>query len=73
MGRQLVPFAMMAAFAPKTTEALNRMIDQMIPPDTSVDRKRRKERARMHSMQRQAELKANPKPPKHKRGKKGRK
>ena len=38
--------------------------------DTSLDHKRRKERARMLSLARQEELRNNPKPPKKKRGKK---
>lgn len=49
---------------------LDALIDVEMPRDTSVDRKARKERARMLSIARQEELKRNPKPPK-KRGKRG--
>jgi hypothetical protein len=41
-------------------------------PDTSSDRKHRKERARMLTMQRMEELKANPKPSKRRRRKRSR-
>ena len=65
MGKTLLPFVMMRSFLTDPA-ALDRMLDSAIPDDTSVNRKRRKERARMLTKQREAELKANPK---HRRGK----
>lgn len=65
MGKTLLPYAIMTTMVTDPV-ALDRMLDSAIPDDTSVNRKRRKERARMLTKQREAELKANPK---HRRGK----
>lgn len=65
MGKTLLPYAIMTTMMTDPV-ALDRMLDSAIPDDTSVNRKRRKERARMLTKQREAELKANPK---HRRGK----
>ena len=65
MGKTLLPYAIMTTMVTDPV-ALDRMLDSAIPDDTSVNRKRRKERARMLTKQRDAELRANPK---HRRGK----
>lgn len=65
MGKTLLPYAIMTTMVTDPV-ALDRMLDSAIPDDTSVNRKRRKERARMLTKQREAELKVNPK---HRRGK----
>ena len=49
------------SFAAITSAFYGNRLDAVSNPDTSVDRKRRKERARMLTMQRLAELKDNPK------------
>lgn len=48
----------MAALAPMTSDAIDRMIDQMMPPDTSVDCKNRKAHARYLSKVREMEIAA---------------
>ena len=60
MGKTLLPYAMMTTMVTDPV-ALDRMLDSAIPDDTSVNRKRRKQRARMLTKQREAELKTNPK------------
>ena len=56
--RKILPWAMMTALAPNTSDAIDRMIDQMTPPDTSVDRKNRKAYARYLSKVREVEIAA---------------
>ena len=54
MDRKVYKWAMMTAIAPKTMDALERML----PPDTSVDRKNRKSHARYLSKVREMEIAA---------------
>jgi hypothetical protein len=61
MDRKILPWTMMTAIAPKTSDAIDRMIDQMLPPDTSVDRKNRKAFARCLSKAREMEIAAEEK------------
>lgn len=68
MGKTLLPYAIMTTMVTDPV-ALDRMLDSAIPDNTSVNRKRRKERARMLTLARQKELQKQPNHPK-KRGKK---
>lgn len=58
MDRKMLPWTMMAALAPKTTDAIDRMIDQMLPPDTSLAKKDRKAWARYQTRIREIEIAA---------------
>lgn len=61
MDRKTLPWTTMIAIAPKTTDAIDRMIDKMLPPDTSVDRKNRKAYARYLSKVREMAIAAEEK------------
>ena len=61
MNRKMLPWTTMIAIAPKTSDAIDRMIDQMLPPDTSVDRKNRKAYARYLSKVREMAIAAEEK------------
>lgn len=60
MVRMILPL-MMASAALKTSDPIDPMIDQMMPPDTSVDRKNRKAYARYLSKVREMEIAAEEK------------
>lgn len=56
MSNRFLPWVMMTAMAPRTTEAFDRLLAK--GEDTSAARKARKARARMLTAQREAELRA---------------
>ena len=56
MSNRFLPWVMMRAMAPTTTEALDRLLEKS--EDTSLAKKARKERARMLTRQRMAEIAA---------------
>ena len=60
MDRKILPLQI-AALALKTSDAIDLMIDQRLPPDTSVDRKNRKAYARYLSKVREMAIAAEEK------------